>query len=262
MRITEIYHRAAKTGEAFFTLCTVYFLPFVDYGKIQDTSRQKHCTSSLQERSDEEIIPLINRLKTRCQEIVCISAVAMFIALGAVIHYFSHCCECETQESFYQTVLQIHATVITLALTIVTLITSVSYSIYGISAADFFINRKPVILTQKVVVISSLVLLCINIIMHYAGIMQCMAMYIFLASISIIIYSVNEIYPVFGGKYYVQLEITAWFKHMMKKCNDDEILNLFDAFMSDWQEHSSQTSQEYRDYAEIYNTMLDRIMTL
>lgn len=204
----------------------------------------------------------INRLKARRQEIVCISAIAMFIALGAAIHYFLHSCGCAAQESFYQAVLQIHATVITLALTIVTLITNFSYSVYGISAADFFVNRKPVILTQKVVVISSLVLLCINIIMHYAGIMQCIAMYIFLASISLIIYSVNEIYPVFNGEYYVKLEITAWLKHTVKKCTDDEIMNLFDAFMSDWQENSSQTSQEYREYAEIYYTMLDRLMTL
>ena len=92
--------------------------------------------------------------------------------------------------------------------------------------------------------------------------MRCIALYIFLASVSVIIYSVNEIYPVFGGKHYVKLEIMTWLKQTVKKCSDDEIMSLFEAFMSDWQEHSSQTSQEYRDYAEIYNTMLDRIMTL
>lgn len=208
------------------------------------------------------VIRNINRLKARRSEIVCISAAAMLITLGAVVHCFSHLCECAAQESFYQAVIQIHATVITLALTIVTLIAGVSYSVYGISAADFFINRKPVILTQKVVIISSLILLCINIVMHYTGVMQCMAMYIFLASISLIVYSVNEIYPVFRGEHYVKLEIMAWLKHMVKKCTDDDILKLFDAFMSDWQKHRSQTSQEYRDYAEIYDTMLDRIMTL
>ena len=208
------------------------------------------------------ISPLV-KLKARYAEIVCLSFASIFIVMGIIIHYLLHCCECEAQENFYQTVLQIHATVITLALTIVTLITSFSYSVYGVSAADFFINRKPVILTQKVAVISSLVLLCVNIIMNYVGVMRCMALYIFLASVSLIIYSANEIYPVFYGRYYVKFEIKAWLQDMMRTCNDDEIiLNLFDAFMSDWQEHSNQTSQEYLDYVEIYNIMIDRIMTL
>ena len=187
-----------------------------------------------------------------------------FIVLGMIIHCFSHrygYVLSSEQESFFLAVLQIHATVITLALTVITLIAGLGYSVYGISAADFFINRKPVILTQKAVVIMSLILLCISIVMHYAGVMRCMALYIFLASVSGIIYSVSEIYPVFNGAYYVKSEVRNWLKDTMKTCPDDAvILSLFEAFMSDWQDHAGQTSQEYNDYADIYSTMINRIL--
>lgn len=202
--------------------------------------------------------------KAQRYELVTLCTALFFLISGLIIHF---CCHSSLfdyhSDAIYQTILQIHATVITLALTLVTLIVNYSDSIYGIPAADFFINKKPLLFTQKVIIISSLLLLSANVVMNYFCLLQCMALYIFLASISIIVCSVFEIFPIFNGAKFSKEEIRAWIKDIFGHSNSknkEMLLVLFQAFMANWEEQRVQQPQQYQEYLEIYDIMIEGLL--
>ena len=138
-------------------------------------------------------------------------------------------------QSFSLTILQIQATIGTLIFTIITLITgSISDSYMGISISDFYLSIKPWKLTQKKLIIISLGLCLASVIFHSLGLYN-VVFYLFVATLVVVLISINEIYSAFKGKNKQNNEIETYIYYMLE--SDIEYgkkLNIFQNFVLDW----------------------------
>ena len=164
-------------------------------------------------------------------------------------------------QSFSLTILQIQATIGTLIFTIITLITgSISDSYMGISISDFYLSIKPWKLTQKKLIIISLGLCLASVIFHSLGLYN-VVFYLFVATLVVVLISINEIYSAFKGKNKQNNEIETYIYYMLE--SDIEYgkkLNIFQNFVLDWENVvDSQNQQNYDKFLEIFEKGMSAI---
>lgn len=164
-------------------------------------------------------------------------------------------------QSFSLTILQIQATIGTLIFTIIALITgSISDSYMGISISDFYLSIKPWKLTQKKLIIISLGLCLAGVIFHSLGLYN-VVFYLFIATLVVVLISINEIYSAFKGKYKQNDEIETYINYMLESNIEfGKKLNVFQNFVLDWENVvDSQNQKSYDKFLEIFEKGMSAI---
>lgn len=164
-------------------------------------------------------------------------------------------------QSFSLTILQIQATIGTLIFTIIALITgSISESYMGISISDFYLSIKPWKLTQKKLIIISLGLCLAGVIFHSLGLYN-VVFYLFIATLVVVLISINEIYSAFKGKNKQNDEIETYIYYMLESNIEfGKKLNLFQNFVLDWENVvDSQNQKSYDKFLEIFEKGMSAI---
>lgn len=164
-------------------------------------------------------------------------------------------------QSFSLTILQIQATIGTLIFTIIALITgSISDSYMGISISDFYLSIKPWKLTQKKLIIISLGLCLAGVIFHSLGLYN-VVFYLFIATLIVVLISINEIYSAFKGKNKQNDEIETYIYYMLESNIEfGKKLNVFQNFVLDWENVvDSQNQKSYDKFLEIFEKGMSAI---
>ena len=164
-------------------------------------------------------------------------------------------------QSFSLTILQIQATIGTLIFTIIALITgSISDSYMGISISDFYLSIKPWKLTQKKLIIISLGLCLAGVVFHSLGLYN-VVFYLFIATLVVVLISINEIYSAFKGKNKQNNEIETYIYYMLESDIEySKKLNVFQNFVLDWENvFDSQNQQSYDKFLEIFEKGMSAI---
>ena len=164
-------------------------------------------------------------------------------------------------QSFSLTILQIQATIGTLIFTIIALITgSISDSYMGISISDFYLSIKPWKLTQKKLIIISLGLCLAGVVFHSLGLYN-VVFYLFIATLVVVLISINEIYSAFKGKNKHNNEIETYIYYMLESDIEySKKLNVFQNFVLDWENvFDSQNQQSYDKFLEIFEKGMSAI---
>lgn len=236
----------------------------------EEKEKMSDFLSGLLEKKKEKVNNIWNehRRMNIIFEFVCILLIICFIVAGI---FFDNEVKnglirirVDEFDSFIIAILEIQATISTLTIALVALISNnVSESYMGIAVSHYYLNIRPFIFKQNIIIYSVLGLLSANILLY---IFKCynLVLYVFAATIVLIILSAYEIYYLFRGVAVADEEIELFILQFMDKPEKKyykEKVGLFTNLVNDWADKSAEQNQiDYDEYKDVFLYSLQKIL--
>ena len=157
-------------------------------------------------------------------------------------------------DSFSLTLLQIQATIGTLVIAIIALITgNISDSYMGVPISKYYLSIRPWKFTQKNIMLTSLTLTVLSA-SSYVFKMHNIVFFLFVATVILVILSINGIYVAFRGKREENAEIEAYIDYILEsESSYEKKLDIYENFVIDWKNIIDKQDKESREkYFGIY----------